>query len=451
MDDVADGREVDPPARHHVVERPLGERERQLVRRVERSGLARRATAPSSTACRARTSRPRLMCRISRAASWTSIGSPVGASLSCQRNSESARSSDRADARADVDAVDAEVGQLAEDLGLRLAVLTEGNTVEVGRPMDHVDAQRRRRADVPLHAVVELGELLLDGRMSGGVEPGQTAQADESLEQGDRIDPVRVGRLGLRRIRSRATRLAGRRGLHWFSKSWPGARRGRGPGSRSDSGAVRASAESARGWPRRPAPRARAAGRRPAVAGRRTRAVRAGRGSGDRIRVLGKCQSVSSAALADPVPIGEHLGADKRGRARRTDPGQAAQRFAHGLLVAAVEEFSERHFVAVPGKAEDPRDRPQEELGRRRSRRAPRRATERRGPRDRRAAARAPRLSLASVVCVRTASRSAGPAAGPMAAMIAPAAARPSGLRPASSTRRAGAIHACRTRPGWRR
>ena len=35
--DVADRRQVDPLARHHVVERPLGERQRQLVRRIQRA------------------------------------------------------------------------------------------------------------------------------------------------------------------------------------------------------------------------------------------------------------------------------------------------------------------------------------------------------------------------------------------------------------------------------
>ena len=88
----------------------------------------------------------------------------------------------------------AEVGQLAQDLRLRLAVLAEGHAVEMRRAVDHVDAQGRRRADVPLHAVVELGQLLLDGRMAGRIEAGQPTQADEALEQGDRIDAVRLGR-----------------------------------------------------------------------------------------------------------------------------------------------------------------------------------------------------------------------------------------------------------------
>ena len=68
--------------------------------------------------------------------------------------------------------------------------------------------KRRRRADVPLHAVVELGELLLDRRMSGGIEPGQPAQADEALEERHWIDAVRVGRRGCL-VGPRDARLAG--------------------------------------------------------------------------------------------------------------------------------------------------------------------------------------------------------------------------------------------------
>ncbi len=100
------------------------------------------------------------------------------------------------DAGPDVDAVDAEVRQLAENLDLRLAVLAEGDAVEVRQPMDDVHAERRRGADVPLHAIVELGQLLFDCRMPGRIETGEAAQADETLQQGHRIDAVRVGRLG---------------------------------------------------------------------------------------------------------------------------------------------------------------------------------------------------------------------------------------------------------------
>ena len=71
------------------------------------------------------------------------MGSPAGASFNCQRNSDSASSSCASHAVADVDAVDAEVGQLAQDLRLRLAVLAERHAVEVRRAVDDVDAQRR--------------------------------------------------------------------------------------------------------------------------------------------------------------------------------------------------------------------------------------------------------------------------------------------------------------------
>ena len=48
------------------------------------------------------------------------------------------------DAGPEVDAVDAEVGQLAQNLGLRLAVVPEGDAVEMGGAVDDVDAQRGR-------------------------------------------------------------------------------------------------------------------------------------------------------------------------------------------------------------------------------------------------------------------------------------------------------------------
>ena len=109
----------------------------------------------------------------------------------------------------DVDAVDAEVRQLTQNLDLRLAVLSEGDAVEVRQTVDDVHAERRRGADVPLHAVVELGELLFDRRMPGRVQPGQPAKADEALEQGHRIDAVRrrLPRVFLSRAGRRAAGL----------------------------------------------------------------------------------------------------------------------------------------------------------------------------------------------------------------------------------------------------
>ncbi len=100
------------------------------------------------------------------------------------------------DAREEMDAVDAEVRQLAQNLGLRLVVLPEEDAVEMGRAVNDVDAQRGRGADVPLHAVVELGQLLFDCWMAGGIESGQTTQADDSLEQRQRIEAMRLGGLG---------------------------------------------------------------------------------------------------------------------------------------------------------------------------------------------------------------------------------------------------------------
>ena len=101
-------------------------------------------------------------------------------------------SSSARDAGRDVDAVHAEIGQLAEDLRLRLAVLAERDSVEVRGSVDHVEPQAvRRRLDVALHALVQLGELLLDRRMAGRVEAREPSEADESLEEGDRVQAVR--------------------------------------------------------------------------------------------------------------------------------------------------------------------------------------------------------------------------------------------------------------------
>ena len=102
--------------------------------------------------------------------------------------------------------------------------------------------------------------------------------------------------------------------------------------------------------------------------------------------VRGKCHRVSSAAPAtQPRFLPTCAPTSGRG-ARRPDPGQASQRFAHRLLVAAVEQLPERHLVAVAGEAEDARDRSLHDHPRRRRDRGRSRARVRPAPRDRRAA-----------------------------------------------------------------
>ena len=117
--------------------------------------------------------------------------------------------------RPEVDAVDAEVGQLAKDLGLRVGVVPERHAVHVRDAVDHVEPQRRRVTQVPLNRLVDFRELLLDRRMSRRIHARQPAEADDPLEQRDRVERRRFG----------CVRLAsGRR--HRFS---PSTRSGRSP------------------------------------------------------------------------------------------------------------------------------------------------------------------------------------------------------------------------------
>ena len=175
LDDVANGGEIDAPSRHHVVERAFGECERQLVGRVERTG---RGVGPLHR-LPARVERhepaeadvlnlPRGQLHVDRLAARRVLQLPEELR---ERQQLVAR-----DAGADVDAVDAKIGQLAQDLRLRFAVLAEGDAVEMRRAMDDVEPQRRRRPDVALHGVVELGELLLD-RSDGRRGRGRSAAA----------------------------------------------------------------------------------------------------------------------------------------------------------------------------------------------------------------------------------------------------------------------------------
>ena len=69
----------------------------------------------------------------------------------------------------------------------RVAFVAVRDPVEMGRPVDHVEPQVRRVAQVALHRAVDLAELLLDRRVARRIHAGEPPQADEALEQRQRI------------------------------------------------------------------------------------------------------------------------------------------------------------------------------------------------------------------------------------------------------------------------
>ncbi len=119
----------------------------------------------------------------------------------------------RHDARTDVEAVDAEVGELLDELTARLAVVAERHAVEVGLAVDDVDPQRAPVLEVRLHQAVELGQLLRDLRVARRVHAREPAQAGQALQHRQR---ARLGREGVEGHRvasllaARATRTSGR-------------------------------------------------------------------------------------------------------------------------------------------------------------------------------------------------------------------------------------------------
>ena len=172
LHDVADGREIDALASHHIVERPFGEGEREFIRGIERAGWSirplhgfparvERHESPEADVLNL----PRGKLHINGLATRRFLELPQEFR---QREQFMTR-----DTVANVNAVDAEIRQLAQDLRLRLTVMTKGDAIEMRRPVDHVEAQRDRLLDVPLDALVELGQLLLDVRVTNRVEAGQ--------------------------------------------------------------------------------------------------------------------------------------------------------------------------------------------------------------------------------------------------------------------------------------
>ena len=98
------------------------------------------------------------------------------------------------DAWTNVDAVDPELRELVEDMRLGFALASERDAVEVRRPMDHVELQRRRILEMLLDGAVDLTELLFDRRVACGIHARQATEADEALEQCQWIRRRQLGR-----------------------------------------------------------------------------------------------------------------------------------------------------------------------------------------------------------------------------------------------------------------
>ena len=102
---------------------------------------------------------------------------------------------------------------------------------------------------------------------------------------------------------------------------------------------------------RRPAPRDRAGGRRSADAAARTRAASRSRIC-RRASAGGKCHERLLGGAATATAVALSTARRRGGGARRADAREAAQRFADGLFVAAVELRRERRLVAGAGESE---------------------------------------------------------------------------------------------------
>ena len=86
-----------------------------------------------------------------------------------------------------LDAVDAEVRQLADGLGVGLLVASERDAVHVDVAVNHVDFEQRTAAQVDPDLIVELLELLRDHRMPDRIGAHQPPEAGEPPEHVHRI------------------------------------------------------------------------------------------------------------------------------------------------------------------------------------------------------------------------------------------------------------------------
>ena len=104
----------------------------------------------------------------------------------------------------DVNAVDAERGQLREQLLICLVLAVRRDPVEEHIASDDVDANRVAGSKQPGDHVFELFELLPDHRVSGRIRPGQLAQTGNPPQYGEWIERRRGSGGRHRALSSRA-------------------------------------------------------------------------------------------------------------------------------------------------------------------------------------------------------------------------------------------------------
>ena len=92
------------------------------------------------------------------------------------------------DAAGDVNAVDAERGELFEQLLIGLPLGAGRHAVEKHVAANHVDAKELAVLQVRRGDVADLLQLLSDHRMTGRIGPRQAAERGQPLENGERIE-----------------------------------------------------------------------------------------------------------------------------------------------------------------------------------------------------------------------------------------------------------------------
>jgi hypothetical protein len=118
----------------------------------------------------------------------------------------------RLNAFMNVDAVDAEIRQLVDDLHIRLFVAAVRHAVEVDIAVHHIDPKRRAQPKVVPDEIPELCQLLGDHRMTGRVGAREPPQTREALQYRQRIE-AGCGRGGRTRTGCRGHRPLSARAL----------------------------------------------------------------------------------------------------------------------------------------------------------------------------------------------------------------------------------------------
>ena len=93
------------------------------------------------------------------------------------------------DAGLDTDAVNTDLGQLTDEVRVAAALLTIGVAVDVHISAHDINLHRGRLLQPALHSEIELAQLFLDQRMSGGIETDQPPERDEVLYHHERVAP----------------------------------------------------------------------------------------------------------------------------------------------------------------------------------------------------------------------------------------------------------------------